>query len=140
MRRYSSSELHELRNEISLRKLLSFLGIKIKLDGKVEVFSCPNCSGFRTAINPETNLCRCFSCARNFNSIELVMEQRKTSFLESLKFLKQHFATLAHSPCEACDDGSSLKISAPNTSSDGCLSALERQLVALATPKQNQCL
>ena len=138
MRRYSSSELHELRNKISLRKLIKFLGVEMKLDGKVEIFSCPSCAGFRTGINPEANLCRCFSCAINFNPIELVMQHQKTSFLESVKLLKQHFEILVRLPCESDDCDKSLKTSAPNTSSVGCLSALERELIALATPKQNQ--
>ena len=139
MQKYSSSELHELRNKISLRKLLGILNIEVKLDGEVEIFSCPRCSGFRTGINPRANLCRCFSCARNFNPIELVMEHQKASFLASVKYLKQHFDKLVDLPSEASTGDKRLKTSVPSTSSGGSLSSLEQQLVALATPKRSQC-
>jgi hypothetical protein len=41
-------------------------------------FLCPLCNGFDTAVNPKTNLARCFRCEKNFNTIDLVM------FLQSI--------------------------------------------------------
>ena len=140
MARFSDEELYEFRNKISLLSLLQFLGVETKLDGEILIFSCPSCGGYRTGINPKANMCRCFYCDRNFNPIELVMAQRKCTFVESVKFLKQHFDKLAQAPVLATHCESQKKISAPNTSSDGRLSALELQLVALATPKKSQCL
>lgn len=139
MARFSDEELYELRNKVSLLSLLKLVGVETKLDGEILIFSCPSCGGYRTGINPQANMCRCFYCAKNFNPIELVMAQRKSTFVESVKFLKQHFDKLTQPPASLNDCEDRKKISAPNTSSDGCLSALERQLVALATPKQNQC-
>ena len=138
MARFSDSELYELRNRILLLRLLELLSVQTKLDGEILIFSCPSCGGYRTGINPQANMCRCFYCAKNFNPIELVVAQRKSTFVESVKFLKQHFDKLTQPPVSLNGCESQKKISDPNTSSDDCLSALERQLVALATPKRNQ--
>jgi hypothetical protein len=51
-------------------------------------FMCPLCQGFNTAVNPKTNLARCFACEKNFNTIDLVMLIRQTDFVHSAKFLQ----------------------------------------------------
>jgi len=140
MTRFSSSELYELRNKISLLSLIKFLRIETQQDGEVLIFSCPSCAGYRTGVNPQANLCRCFYCERNFNPIELVMESKKFSFVESVKLLKLHFAALIHLPDSVNARDSQQKSSDPGTSSVGGLSSLERHLVALATPKRSQSL
>jgi hypothetical protein len=48
------------------------------------------CKGFDTSINHKHNLARCFQCRQNFNPIELVMHQRRISFVDSVKWLKRH--------------------------------------------------
>ena len=138
MARFSGAELYELRNKISIARLLDFLKVATKLDGNILIFSCPCCSEFRTGINPQANLGRCFRCNRNFNPIELVMESRKCSFVASVKLLKQHFDKLSDTPVLTNKPEFEPKISTPNTSSENCLSCLELELLALATPKQSQ--
>ncbi len=87
---FSKEELHALRNAISIRSLIEeSLGIPCKEVEGVFRFLCPKCSEFQTAVNPKTNLSRCFRCQENFNSIEIVMADRKLSFVESVKILKQ---------------------------------------------------
>jgi len=54
-------------------------------------FLCPKCNEFRTAINPKTNLARCFRCKENFNTIDIAMEVEKISFVDSVKLLKENF-------------------------------------------------
>jgi len=49
---------------------------------------CPLCNGFDTAVNPRTNLARCFACEKNFNTIDLVMLVRQADFVQSTKFLQ----------------------------------------------------
>jgi hypothetical protein len=49
---------------------------------------CPLCQEFNTAVNPKTNLARCFTCEKNFNTIDLVMLIRQTDFVHSVKFLQ----------------------------------------------------
>ncbi len=52
-------------------------------------FLCPCCGEFDTATNPWTNLARCFRCERNFNPIDLVMLERRASFLEAIRYLEK---------------------------------------------------
>jgi hypothetical protein len=51
-------------------------------------FLCPLCNRFDTAVNPKTNLGRCFRCEKNFNTIDLVMLIRQVDFVHSVKFLQ----------------------------------------------------
>ncbi len=51
-------------------------------------FLCPLCYGYDTAVNPKTNLARCFGCKKNFNTIDLVMLVRQAEFVDSVRFLK----------------------------------------------------
>ena len=51
-------------------------------------FLCPLCNAFDTAVNPKTNLARCFRCEKNFNTIDLVMLIRQADFVQSVKFLQ----------------------------------------------------
>jgi len=88
-RRFSSQELFELRNHIPIDTLIER---RLMLPSKVTEgffrFLCPVCQEFQTAINPKTNLARCFRCERNFNTIDLVMICRTMSFVESVTYLK----------------------------------------------------
>lgn len=87
---FSSEELSALRNQISIRHLIEeLLGIPSKQTEGVFRFLCPECREFQTAVNPKTNLSRCFRCQENFNTIELVMKDRQLNFVQSVKFLKQ---------------------------------------------------
>ena len=47
-------------------------------------FQCPSCSEMNSAINPRTNLARCFTCQKNFNTIELTMAVEKLSFTRAV--------------------------------------------------------
>ena len=87
---FSSEELTALRNQIPIRHLIErLLGIPSKEIEGVFRFLCPKCREFQTAVNPKTNLSRCFRCQENFNTIELVMKDRQLNFVQSVKFLKQ---------------------------------------------------
>lgn len=88
-KRLSSQELYYLRNHLNIRLLIqNFLNIPAKDIENVFRFLCPICYEFQTAINQKTNLSRCFRCKRNFNTIELVMLDRKLPFLQAVKFLQ----------------------------------------------------
>jgi len=134
---FSSDELYLIRNKISITKVILSLGIPNKKVEEIFRFLCPECGEFQTAINDKTNLSRCFRCAKNFNTIEIVMAERKTNFVESVKFLKQHFDKLSHFPALTSVDNKNLKSADQDVSSDGCLSSLERQLVEQALPLQS---
>jgi DNA primase len=96
---FSKEELYTLRNQIPIRNLITeSLGIPCKEIEGIFRFLCPKCGEFQTAVNPKTNLSRCFRCQENFNSIEIVMADKKLSFVESVKLLKRLFCTTESLP------------------------------------------
>ncbi len=88
--RFSSRELFELRNNIPVNMLIrDHLQISSKIRDGYFRFLCPVCNEFQTAVNPTTNLARCFRCEKNFNTIDLVMKIKGYGFRDSVLFLKQ---------------------------------------------------
>ena len=86
---FSSSQLYSLRNEISVQVLIEkTLRIPCRQSEGCFRFLCPLCGGFDTAVNPKTNLARCFGCGKNFNTIDLVMLVRQAKFVDSVRFLQ----------------------------------------------------
>ena len=87
--RYAKQTLWKLRNTIPIAILIAdILDIPSKADGAYFRFLCPLCSGFDTATNPNTNLARCFTCQRNFNTIDLTMTAKRQNFREAVQFLQ----------------------------------------------------
>ena len=74
--------------------ITSQLQIPSKIRDGVFRFLCPMCNEFQTAINPATNLARCFRCEKNFNTIDLVMAVKKYRFKDSVLFLKNLTKTI----------------------------------------------
>jgi DNA primase len=102
MSRFSPEKLRFLRNQISIADLIcSRLELPNKIRDSYLRFLCPLCSGFDTAVNPKTNLARCFACQKNFNPIDLVIAATGCSFIEAINFLEnpalsfRHFAALS---------------------------------------------
>ena len=88
--RFSSRELFELRNNIPVDSLIrDHLQVPSKVRDGFFRFLCPLCNEFQTAVNPATNLARCFRCEKNFNTIDLVMKIKGYGFRDSVLFLKQ---------------------------------------------------
>jgi len=88
-RRFSKEELYVLRNLIPIDALIeTILGIPTENKQGIFRFRCPLCRRFNTATKQETNLARCFNCQQNFNPIDMVMRCRRTSFVESVLFLR----------------------------------------------------
>ena len=86
---FSSSQLYALRNEINVKMLIEkTLQIPCRVTDGCFRFLCPLCNGFDTAVNPKTNLSRCFRCEKNYNTIDLVMLTRQADFVHSVKFLQ----------------------------------------------------
>lgn len=94
-KRFSSQELFELRNNIPMDMLIrDQLQIPCKIADDVFRFLCPRCNEFQTAVNPRTNLARCFRCEQNLNTIDLTMEVKGYGFKESILFLKELIKTM----------------------------------------------
>jgi len=81
--------LFRLRNEIPLECVIAeHLNWPGKQrDGRFS-FVCPRCGESQTAVNPQTNLGRCFRCEENFNSIDFVMLVTGRDFVETVHFLE----------------------------------------------------
>ena len=89
-KRFSSQKLYELRNSIPIDVLIEKeLAIPSKISEGFFRFLCPLCNEFQTAVNPKTNMGRCFRCEKNFNTIDVVMIWQNTGFVESVKYLQQ---------------------------------------------------
>ncbi len=85
--------LYRLRNEIPVAPLVTQLQWPHKQrDGRF-CFLCPRCSEFLTAVNPRTNLARCFHCETNFNPIDLVMWIKSCDFVVAVHFLEAQLPT-----------------------------------------------
>jgi len=98
-RRFSHEELYALRNQIPVAILIEKgLGIPSRTTEGLFRFLCPLCHGFNTAVNPKTNLARCFGCQKNFNTIDLVMLVKKTSFVNTIHFLEHYRANMPAHP------------------------------------------
>jgi DNA primase len=85
----SKTHLRELRNRIEIIPLIAeMLELLYKThDGRFR-FMCPLCHDFDTAVNPATNLARCFRCQRNFNPIDIVMTVKRYSFMQAVRYLE----------------------------------------------------
>ena len=89
MPRYFSDQLlHALRNHIDMASLLEHLCWPHKQRNGQLAFLCPLCQEFRSAVNPRTNLGRCFCCETNFNPIDFFMTIRGCDFVEAVHSLQ----------------------------------------------------
>jgi CHC2 zinc finger len=127
---FSSRKLYVLRNEIDVRMLIEeTLRIPCRMTEGCFRFLCPRCSGFNTAVNPETNLARCFDCSKNFNTIDLVMLTRQAKFVDSVKFLQS-----IHQKQSACRDDNPKR---RNRSQENSAPCQIRQVIADILPGEN---
>jgi len=92
MRRlFDQQLLYKLRNNCSIMHLIRDI-LKIPHHYKQGFhFQCPACSQYNTAINPSTNLARCFDCQKNFNPIDIVIAFKKLPFIDAVNFLLAHY-------------------------------------------------
>ena len=89
-RLFSAQELYNVRNDIPISALIeNVLNMPTRITEGVFRFLCPVCREFNTAVNLKTNLARCFSCEKNFNTIDLVMIAEKMNFVKAVRFLKE---------------------------------------------------
>lgn len=91
MSRITPSDLHRMRNGVDIVAAIKDLDLPNKNTEGEFRFLCPRCSEFHTAVNPTTNLARCFRCEVNFNPIDLVMTVDRVSFLDAVSYLQRRF-------------------------------------------------
>ncbi len=86
---FSKDFLKILRNEIPIAFIImKILNIPRKYSEGHIRFLCPLCNEFSTAINFKSNLGRCFGCSKNFNTIDIVMADKKMNFKEAVLYLR----------------------------------------------------
>lgn len=85
---FDDAFLRRLRNDISWPSLLRRLDWPHKRRERQLAFLCPCCHEYRSAVNPRTNLGRCFACETNFNPIDLTMAVQRCDFLQAVQDLK----------------------------------------------------
>ena len=89
MPRYFDDEfLRRLRNEIVWARLLQHLTWPHKVRHGQLAFLCPRCQEYLSAVNPRTNLGRCFYCETNFNPIDFTMAVQDCDFVTAVTYLK----------------------------------------------------
>jgi len=87
--RFSKDKLRRMRNQIPIANLIAdALNVPSKVSEGYFRFLCPICNEFITAINPKTNLARCFRCERNFNPIDFTMVVKRFNFKEAVEYLE----------------------------------------------------
>ena len=95
-KRFSAEELYQIRTYLPIRAVIDeLLGIPCKEIEGISRFVCPACFEMQTGINFRTNLSRCFRCESNFNTIDLVMKARQSSFVAAVKLLQEFWRKLA---------------------------------------------
>jgi len=89
MPRYFDDDfLRRLRNDIAWELLLEELRWPHKQRLGQLAFLCPRCGEYLSAVNPRTNLGRCFHCERNFNPIDFTIAVEQCDFVAAVAFLK----------------------------------------------------
>ena len=87
MASFTKQQLFQVRNEIDIDWLINEkLSIERHFNGAWR-FRCPLCQELNTATQKKTNLARCFSCQKNFNTIDIVIYTKKINFVPSVRFL-----------------------------------------------------
>ena len=84
---FTKQQLFQVRNEIDIDWLINEkLSIERQFNGAWR-FRCPLCQELNTATQKKTNLARCFSCQKNFNTIDIVIYTKKINFVPSVRLL-----------------------------------------------------
>ena len=84
---FTKQQLFQIRNDIDIDWLINE---KLQLErqfNNIWRFQCPVCQQFNTATQKKNNLARCFSCQKNFNTIDLVIYSKKINFVPGVQFL-----------------------------------------------------
>jgi len=86
-KRYDDELLRRLRNDIPVDRLIKHLDWPCKMRSGSFVFVCPRCNETQSAVNPRTNLGRCFRCEANFNPIDFTICACRCDFGEAVEYL-----------------------------------------------------
>lgn len=99
MARIPTAEIEQLKNEVSVTRLVESAGITLKKSGKDQLGLCPFHADSTPSliITPAKNLWHCFSCQIGGGPIDWVMKLRGVSFRHAVELLKMD-SSLAAGP------------------------------------------
>lgn len=86
-RSFTDALLRKLRNQVEFQLLFEQLGWPHKRRNGQLAFVCPKCGEYASAVNPATNLARCFWCRTNFNPIDFVILAQNCTFVDAVHYL-----------------------------------------------------
>lgn len=84
---FTDALLRKLRNSVDFERLFDRLDWPHKHRNGQLAFVCPKCGEYGSAVNPRTNLARCFWCQTNFNPIDFAMIVQKCGFVDAVHYL-----------------------------------------------------
>ena len=87
MNPFTKQQLFQVRNDIDIDWLINDKLYLEQQFNSIWRFQCPACQKFNTATQKKNNLARCFSCQKNYNTIDLVIYSKKVNFVPSVQFL-----------------------------------------------------
>lgn len=89
MPRITDEQLHKLKNDISLPRLIESSGYQLKLEGKDQVMCCPfhddKTASLKVSI--DKNVYHCFGCGASGTTIDWVMQTQGVSFRHACEIL-----------------------------------------------------
>jgi DNA primase len=99
MARFTETELEQLKNDVSVERLVESAGIVLKKSGKDKIGLCPfHADGEPSlVVTPAKNLWHCFSCQIGGGAIDWVMKLRGVSFRHAVELLKSDSSLAAGS-------------------------------------------
>ena len=94
MARIPAADLEQLKNEISVQRLVEASGVELKKGGKDFTGVCPFHADARASlvVTPHKNLWHCFGCQIGGGPIDWVMKSRGVSFRHAVELLKEEMA------------------------------------------------
>lgn len=90
MARIPTNEIEQLKNEVSVERLVESAGIALKKSGKDKIGTCPfhEDSEPSLVVSPLKNLWHCFGCQIGGGPLDWVMKFRGVSFRHAVELLK----------------------------------------------------
>ncbi|ROZ61489.1 CHC2 zinc finger domain-containing protein [Ramlibacter sp. WS9] len=100
MARIPQAELEQLKNEISVQRLVEASGVELKKGGKDLLGKCPFHEDDEASlvITPHKNLWHCFGCQIGGGPIDWVIKSKGVSFRHAIELLKADPSLAAGSP------------------------------------------
>jgi DNA primase len=100
MARIPQAELEQLKNEISVQRLVEASGVELKKGGKDLIGKCPFHEDDEASlvITPHKNLWHCFGCQIGGGPIDWVMKAKGVSFRHAIELLKADPSLAAGAP------------------------------------------